>query len=430
MSKELVLKLSKIQNHNSVLDKSTKTIKKYHLRVPSNKRTSTYDQIIKSLKSQSISFEEKMIQSESSSIPVIEFSYFDELYRVVVKPLGGGSGAGARATAIGESAQCLYLAAHRDYKSTDFTAQDLSDGFSNCACDVKLEEIRKELSEDWVKSSITGAKLLKGKINPTKNYTYHRGSSWVTALETQWKVINKKENVFSNINKWSPADIWIVENGLSPDWTQFKNYVQLNDYIEKMFNEKRIMGVSLKKVVGATGRYSVKNLTGAVKKTYAYKGYTFGKTFFSSKDWYIEYEGGKIQMRTFGPVPSSWQGEIKGQFANQGKVGGGVLQNILKRVTGETCTTPNTVKVDKKHLEKLYKYFNELTNERMDYEKFVSEVSKKTVDSGVQWFYSKYLGAEICSVINSYKNPNDVTTEIISYASSQSSLSGVYAKVE
>lgn len=430
MAKELVLELSKLSNTNAVLDKSTKTIKKYHLKVPAQNRTKVYDQIISSLKTKKISYEEKMMTGESQTVPVIEFLNLDETYRIVVKPQGGGSGAGARATAIGESAQCLYLAAHRDVGAEDFTEPELVDGFKKCACDVKLQDIRKELTEDWIKSSIIGAKLLKKKINATKNYTYHRGSPWVTALENQWKIINRNEGVFSNINKWSPADIWVVETGLNPDWSQFKNYVQLNAYIEKMFDEKRIMGVSLKKVTVGQGRYSVKNKTGAVKKSYSYTGYTFGKTFLTSKDWYINYDGGRIQMRTFGKVASSWQGEIKGQSANQGKVGGGVLQNIVKRVTGVTCTIPNKVKMDKPHIDKLYKYLNDLTTEKMDYEVFVSEISKKSVEFGEQWFLSKFLGAEICSIIDNYSSPNDVTTEILSYASSQSSLSGVYAKVE
>lgn len=426
--RQLIQEISGVRNQNTIIDKSTKTLAKYHVRVPQKERSKVYESVTKSLKSKKIKYEEKLISSESSTTPCINFEYDGKNYRVVVKPQGGGSGAGARVTAIGESAQCLYLAALRN-NAKNYTNQELESAFAKCDTDIPVTDIIKELDEGWIQSSIRGAKLLDSKL-PKKQYVYHRGSKWVNGVEAAFKRINKVDRPFDNINKWTPADIWIVEKGTQTNWDQFNNFVELNTYLEDMFDKKKIIGVSLKKITSGNGKYSIKNKTGVTKPIYKYTGYTLGKTFFNSKDVYITFDGGKVQLRTFGVPASSWQAEIKGESANQGKMGGGGVQRVVSRVTGSTLTTPSTIKVTKQYLDNFYKYFNKISDEKIDYEDFVSQTTTKVSESGLQWFISKYLGAEIIYTIENYNNPTKVVSELLSYASSQSELSCIYAKVE
>ena len=60
---------------------------------------------------------------------------------------------------------------------------------------------------------------------------------------------------------------------------------------------------------------------------------TIGKrSFYKSKDVYLQYEGGEIQFRGFGGRLDNWQGELGGAHAKLGKVGKGSIDAVLKKL--------------------------------------------------------------------------------------------------
>jgi hypothetical protein len=351
---------------------------------------------------------------------------------------GGGSGAGADLTKLTESAQALYCAAAWAGKK-DFSPQSLLNSRRTVFCDAKIEDIIEKLPDDWVQSCSVGAKKLLSIYGSNKNLTFHRGSQWVNNLNTKFNTLNKTETKrpFSNINKWTPADIWLVDKSLVSNTTEINNaktLTELNYYLLNMLDQKKIIGVSLKKIAGA-GKTTILNHPTTVKKIYEYKGVTVGKTgFFDSGDGYIIYSDGEIQIRYFGATPSSWQGEIKGKTANQGKLGGGDLQKIMLKHTVAPLTTPNTIDAlhskflqnDQSTIDKFYMYYKDLVLQPLPKDQFSSEIMKKAQ----KWFGSKFLTSELLYYLKRCKDPSKVVASILTYASSQSELSAPFCKLE
>jgi hypothetical protein len=339
---------------------------------------------------------------------------------------GGGSGAGAALTKLTESAQALYCAAA--WKGKDYSPSALQKATSTVYVDEQISNILTKLPEEWIDSCIKGADLLRSKYGTNSNLTFHRGSDWVGKIEKKFAALNRQEDrVFSNINKWTPADIWLVDSALlsstDRDLSSIDSLVEFNSYLLKKLDDGKIVGVSLKKI-GQQAKFSLKNVGKAVSM-YKYEGYTVGKRgFFQSGDGYIRYDGGEIQMRYFTSVPSSWQGEIKGQFANQGKVGGGVLQKIVTAVTGTKLTKPSDV--GSAPLDLFYKYYSELVDNPVAKDEFALQVGKQDT----KWAGSKFLTTEIIYHIHKASDKDRIVSSILGYASSQSELSAPYAKVE
>jgi hypothetical protein len=341
--------------------------------------------------------------------------------KIYAKPKGGGSGAGSEATKLTESAQCLYLAA--TYYGKDYSSAELNKAARHIDVDETLNNMLTKLDESWIDSCITTAKLLRSKHRGT--YTFHRGSSWVQRLENKWKELNRSEDVFSNLNKWSPADIYMLtETGKRENFSGCNSIIELNAVMKKMFSSGDIIGVSLKKV-GGSASYSIKNMTND-RATYEYSDLSIGKRgFFLSNDGYLYFNGGSIQFRTFG---TTWQGEIKGKTANMGKISGGPLISIMKRIGGVDIKPQKDIKEKTQALvDDMYEFYKGLGAGNINLESFITEVNKKD-----QTFWvSKWMSAQLLYHISKMqKDKKDaVVGAIISYAASESDLSGPYCKI-
>ena len=204
---------------------------------------------------------------------------------------GGGSGAGSDSTALYESAQAVFAAARWLNKKGNNLPGEMS--FYN---DMIFEEASKSydvtntldqiktLDDSWIQSSVKGAAKLYS-LYRSKKYTFHRQSAWVKSLEKHWDQLNKNaDRPFSDINKWSPADIYLVSDaGKRVDLLKTTSLVELNNMLLSNYRSKDIIGVSLKKITNqatASG-YNV----GESKKIIKYEDYTLGKTgFFNTKE--------------------------------------------------------------------------------------------------------------------------------------------------
>lgn len=351
---------------------------------------------------------------------------------ILAKPKkSSGSGAGAAMTALAESAQCLYCAAVW-YGNSDFSPSNLKKISSKIKTTESIDKIINDLPADWQDASIAIAKKLYDEFKG-KKYIFHRGSAWVDALENKFKILNKKEKEFSNVNKWSPADIYMLTaEGEKETFKEANSLVELNAIILKHIKNKNIIPVSLKKVASNDVNLKYINFSNN-RSTYEIGRpvYTVGKKgFFNSKDVYMNFMQGEIQFRGFNVV--DFQGEIKGKYSAHGKIGGGIIKNIINKSTNFNMETPSVVanryKKDKNSLYKdFYKYYSAVINERpLSFEKFVEEAMKK--DEG--WHISKYLGTQMLYGIKNSKKGKleEIIGAMIGYAASESEMSAPYLK--
>ena len=342
---------------------------------------------------------------------------------------GGGSGAGSDVTDHTESAQCVYAQAMMN-GSKNFTVDELTTAYRQVDVTSTLDKVLN-ITDEWRESCITGARILKSATKG-KTYKYHRGSSCVDDLESHFKKLNKAAGrPFGNVNKWTPADIWLVGTQASNyNLLKTKSLIELNSVLHDAFKAKQIMGISLKLMKGSTHVDSVNYR--ADKVVPHYTGRTVGKKdFYSSKDVYIKFEDGEIQFRTF---PDSWQGEIKGKNANMGKISHGSINSVLKMI-GIRDQITNQVQLRtmiKKRRSAFMKSLYRLARaERIAGVTSVDTMSKKLEDKDVNWLVSKYCGLELFDIMRSSdsKKEDKVTGGILSYASSQSDLSAPFLKL-
>ena len=341
---------------------------------------------------------------------------------------GGGSGAGADVTKLGESAQAVYAQAKWAGSKT-YSKGDIRKAYSQSDTDETLSNMETKLAEDWRISSVLGAEELYKNFKG-KKYTFHRGSKWVNTLQDHWKALNREEKAFTNLNKWSPADIYMISSkGARVDVTKSKNIVELNNILLENIKSKDIIGVSLKIIKGSAhlSYYNVDNK----KKVIKFEGYTTGtQGFFGGKDVYIYFTvDGKIQFRTF---PETFQGEIKGKNANQGKLSYGPIQSILRKLKLPQLTDVKMLRsgLEKKDLRIYDVFYSNYRKYAKDNKLTIKEFMEEADTKGISWCFSKFLGCQLIDIITTKKAQDDFVTESISYASSSSDLSGPFIKVE
>ena len=309
-----------------------------------------------------------------------------------------GSGGGYSGTKTAESGQCVYLQAIWNNPKTEFNDAELSSAYSQVYVDETLDKILG-LTDEWkVSSRLIAQTLYKGLGR--RQYTFHRGSDKFvkgvieTAFNNADKGFGDPDPFFPNINKWNPADIWIVdETKLGRyDFENVKGLPYLNELLLKAFESRDIIGVSLKKTSGVklTSMNYRKSLPEPVfaKATYAKRDY------FKSKDVYIFGKGGlEIQFRTF----PAFQGEIIGKSAKHGKISGdggptGPIGIVMKQVGADPI--PARKKITAMIRRERNKFFDLFYNEyvrssgKVKKEEFIKNYDKK--DTG--YIESKYLG--------------------------------------
>ncbi len=358
---------------------------------------------------------------------------------------GKGSGGGAEETERNESAQCLYAALifYIYKKQTKInkvvSKKDFTNAFRYCDVSAKFVDLL-DLPKDWHESSILGAnellKRYKGK------YEFHRGSSTVDIIEGTFKRINQREKAFGNLNKWSPADMYMFTNKgkqmVRTEIAQASTLQKLNSLMLKYYLSNDIVGVSLKKLQGSVNasENNVDKDKGMVKYKSTQIVATNKKDLFDSMDIYLDHDKGRIQFRSFGGTSlTGWQGEGKGTSANQGKVSLGPLNYILQsnnikplpesQVSAKNATNPSNT-----YFAEFYQAAKKLKVKGLPPNQKSFEARWKTMPK--PWCYSKYLGIILALRFNdmSASKRNSVITDIYLYAASKASFSGVYLKLE
>ena len=243
-------------------------------------------------------------------------------YRIYFKK----SGKQTPPTAEDESLVCYALSA-RQKKGRKISVEDLTGSFNDVHADKTLKECLDRLPDDWIVSAVDRANgLFKSKFAPKRGSHFHRGSKEVNQLGEVFKKVRKTymDGKFTNlnINKWNPSDIWISNGMIKFKKDDYEEVTEINQELEKRFDDRSFYGVSLKK---STGDVTYEHVPAAMELPKEEKPKvsirkTMSQTFKEFNDIQVKFlldYGGKeveIQFRTFGG--DSHQGNIT-KFAGQ-----------------------------------------------------------------------------------------------------------------
>ena len=336
---------------------------------------------------------------------------------------GGGCGGGIKLTALAESAAAAYAWSR-------WNECEITDGYDQSIIGECPHVILGELSPAWKASSILGAEVLYNEFGRIQ-YQFHRGSAWVNALESVFKKLNAKEQVFSNLNKWSPADIYLISDiGARIDFSCIENITDLNKVLLDAFKTRDILGVSLK-LLKSSAKISYHNI-GETHPIIKFGGVSLGQSgFFCSKDVIVYFgDSEKIQFRTF---PETFQGEIKGKNASHGKIGFGPLSRILMDCQAPIILTPQTLKnqINENNpilFHKMFEVYCEHSNEKnqLTLDNFIATCKSK----GGAWMYSKFFGLHLVNSILRSASADEFVSRCICYASSCGLMSAPFVKLQ
>lgn len=418
----------------------------------------------------------------------------ERIIRLDIKPVaGGGSGGGAEETAINECNQALIAAyvfnevpGHKLEESTNtlLSHEAMRDTYNkHCELDVSFDILQKfGLDLSWKVSHIKGANQLWEKFgrthNASKRYKFYRGSGFDDG-ELKSAYTKCKKNMgngpngkpsttkFSSEDKWNPADIWIASHTYNPkELNECTNIDELNHHLLANYKSNDLFGVSLKKITNANVKWDERNVhdfnQDPVDKVENYKfvvkngqgGYDLqfhspDKKSPYPMDVYLYYgpkEYNKFQCRNFaGSSKGSWQIELKGASAAQGRVGGGVVSQLLRDsgVTYKGLTDldnnamwsrcnenhPNDSTRDKVNhdIERLLKKYKAKDDrKKLECNDIISDLAELTTS----YRYSKLLSLMLLDCIATSPNSADLIRRLYIYASSQSDKSGPHVKME
>ena len=231
-----------------------------------------------------------------------------------------------------------------------------------------------------------------------------------------------------------------MKSGASFDFNKHTSLGAFTNELKELYDSGNLIGISLKKVTSGKVNVVPVKTTGFIRTPVTYGGFEKqnDKSFFNSKDYYILLKKERMQLRTFSAV-SSWQGEVKGNSAAAGKIGGGVLEAIMIR--NSTLTKfpydNNTLKglstnPPPQFLEELYDMFVKVEKSSMKKEAFVKAASARKIGkvSGADWRFSKYRGLFVVSFLEDNKRgasrsiASKITDNIAAYSMSQSDDAG------
>ena len=413
------------------------------MRVLAKERAEIQGEIHKKLEKKGVRFDTSVVKSESSfavtEIPIDDSEGKYKIRLVYKRKGGGGSGAGAALTKLSESAQCMYAAlawkSGGRITNADVTCENFNDPKvkGKTLTDENYKAMCNDLPDDWINSCLAGAKKLYETYRGG-NYTFHRGSPMVNQIEGHFKRIKKIEGVRMDLNKWSPADIYLIRKDFDIGClAKEKTILGLNACMQRELSSGKLIGVSLKKITSGSAKLKAMNQSGTAPAV-KYDGYELSP---DSMDGYLKVKvnntSAKIQFRSFGGETSlsGWQGEVKGASANQGKISYGPINLILRnhKVTQiKANAAADAKRNDDAVATQIAKGMIELGTLKGKTSDHIAMIKSKSN----KWRYSKLQVVQLLSIIKNLapEKRNQVMEDLFLYASSQSQYSAPYMKME
>ena len=353
-------------------------------------------------------------------------------------PQGGGARGGKRIADLGECSQCIYAAISfglgREITMQDVTPTNITRYAYKYQIDKTVNEIINELPDVWMTSSILGANKLYSKffkVNGT--FTFHKGSPLVDTINSLFQSFKKNEGLSLNINKWNPADFWLVSEDFDINVLSSEKTMEgFNQQIQKQLLANKLIGISLKQMAG-NATLTINNVDRTKKYDKKYEGYVFSN---KSIDGYITLSGGtKLQFRaTQGPNNlTGWQGEIQGGLAAGGKISLGPFNMLLRAHSIKEIPT-NAAKRVESEPDKVFtdisyglKKYGKMSNTDI----FKLKTSKTVTP---QYLYSKLQVVQLINVFEvtlkqKKKLRNRLAEDMFLYAASLSKYSSAFYKL-
>ena len=408
-----------------------------NLIVRAQNRVEASDNVKKKFKQKQIKFEEKVISSHSGYPCTIVKLSDKSTFTIIYKTASDAK----VSTALAESAQAVYASIAFNVKKGNITEADLTAGNFTKAmtkADVTstLQDVEKKLTDDWVMSSVKGANLLRERYK-NKSFECHRGSRKVAIIEAAFTKVKQKEGLSINLNKWSPADIYLIEPGFDPSPLKEENTILgLNAKMFEYLTEEKVIGVSLKKL-GNTGNITPINFpTDKSAPKFSYVGIESPP---NSTSGYIVMKKGnsemKINFRTF-TASGGWSGEVlvPGGTARHGKISHGPLNDVLKAhgVTQITDNIPSRNLATKNSDQTAEKMAKSMVKHKFVPSKDEAAITNMIKSSTVNYRQSKFLVQELFDnlPLKDKKKMDQLVEDMYRYAGSIiKGVSGPYIKM-
>lgn len=341
---------------------------------------------------------------------------------------GGGMRGGSELTAQAESAQCIANAIR--YSQGEITEENINEeSIQKSKSNIEVTDFESasnllETNKGWLISSVSIANALASQY--PGSFIHNRGSEWVNRLNSKVKPFLKQVGI-QDINKWNPADIWMVSpDEMDIEWPS--TLQEINNLLLEKFNNKKIIGVSLKKA-DKNVTLKVYNNASSESKKYEVKGFEVNPSH--AKAYVLLDDGSKIEFRNFNAL-TGFMGELALKKAAGGKVGYTIIKKAFAD-NGIVLSSPNEIKDEvvnedpnfKAKFEQLWKNIPELPPS--DFEQYYDD-PKKTINQKYNYRVSKFLALEIVNALQTVDNPNEIISDLIGYASSQTKESSVFVK--
>ncbi len=335
----------------------------------------------------------------------------------------------------------LFIATKLGKPDTDFSEEDLTKyGDSTTFSKHKASELLMKASPGWVNSSTVIAEKLYPMLKGKKYQVHQRsGSKFEKAISTRAKQLIKESGHVMGLDKWNPADIWLVQPGFqNTNFNQFRSILDLNEWIAENFRKKTVMGISLKQV-GKSAKTEVFN--DGNKTEVFYMRFDTGKTGFEKAiNATVHFKGesdGSFVLRSFGR-PESISAEINGALAQGGKVGAGPLFNIMKRFdrSFKTMTHQQISALYKNDPGKVHQMLYDRMKklEPQQARRFNATTLGKAITSkpnALIYVISKMQSSDVVMSIEKMpkKKKDELLAAVISYAASSTEISSMFLKV-
>jgi hypothetical protein len=297
-----------------------------------------------------------------------------------------------------------------------------------------------QTDQAWLDHYQRTAEFLVNGLFKQGEWIFHRGSTLVDDINAKFKEVNKKMDVpFANINKWSPADIWVSKKGFKLDLSKVMFMDDLNRYLINELKNRNLIGISLKKTQNSIHQtnYNV----GEKRPPMFFDGSRVMSTkrdanIFSSKDVYIVGKGEdtiEMQVRSFDDL-TGYQGELIGAVAKYGKIAHGPMNMILNdlgldKLPDQQIIVSKARAKDEKLSKELFSMFSSYASPGMSEEQFLTIVKSSTTKA--DWLFSKYLGVKLVDILMKATDTqrNDFVQGALGYALSNTKHSAPFIKV-
>ena len=359
-----------------------------------------------------------------------------------------GSGGGTQQTANAESLQCLYCEHLVNSRSTpsfeSIQPSDLKAASRKVEAGGATYEDMMALDPSWHWSAYWTAKELIRKGYITSGMTFHRGDAVMKAIyEAKNEALKNSNMVKLSDDKWNPGDIWAVSNKSVVDNLPTGSIQELNEALVKLFNEKKLVGISLKKVLKEDSIKCIvmneepnaevhKFMSGAMMATFAKKA----SEFWRSKSGVIEFDGGKADIRTSAAF-ASINFEITLKTARGGRAGWEQINQSLRKRIGKNVPTNQQLKRiaqdlnkrgEKSRYARVFYNMVKTVHPTVTAKEFYEGLVTKRADE----VHSKIGAAYVLSALYANKRNGKadlVITDLVNYAGSKLDISSIYAKV-